>query len=311
MNAALHLAAKPLNVLVVAAHPDDAEIGMGGTIARLAHQGHRVLICDLTDGSPTPRGDRASRMIEAAAALDALQPPPAEASSGAPVGAVGPSQPIARVMLDLPNRTLMHSIEARHALAGVIRAHQARVVFVPHWEDAHPDHIAATRIAEDARFDAKLTKVQMPTPPAFAGFEPSRGLGPPIYPTWLFYYDISHLRRVMTPSFCMDITGYERAKQRSVKAYRSQFGPWDDGAVDSSSFSQGDPKRGRGEPLSGHEPPAGGPAADPGRLIASDFPERLLAYAAFYGSRIGVKYAEAFVTREPMGLSGLSELTGM
>lgn len=301
------LSAHPLNVLVVAAHPDDAEIGMGGTIARLAHQGHRVLICDLTDGSPTPRGDRASRIIEAAAALEALQPPPTEANSGSRIGAVGPSQPIARVMLDMPNRTLTHSIETRHALAGVIRAHQARVVFVPHWDDAHPDHIAATRIAEDARFDAKLTKVTMPVPPAYsAGTNP--GVGPPIYPTWLFYYDISHLRRVMAPSFCMDITGYERAKQQSVKAYRSQFGPWDDGAVDSSgAFAQGDPKRA----LTGHEAPAGGPAADPGRLIASDFPERLLAYAGFYGSRIGVKYAEAFVTKEPVGLSGLSELTGM
>lgn len=304
----MSLAAHPLNVLVVAAHPDDAEIGMGGTIARLAHQGHRVLICDLTDGSPTPRGDRASRLIEAAAALAALQPD--AHASGAPVGAVGPAQPIARVMLDLPNRTLTHSIAARHALAGVIRANQARVVFVPHWEDAHPDHIAATRIAEDARFDAKLTKIDMPTPPAYSsGTNP--GVGPPIYPTWLFYYDISHLRRVMTPSFCMDITGYERAKQRSVKAYRSQFGPWDDCAVDSSAFSQGDPKRGDAAHLTGHEPPAGGPAADPGRLIASDFPERLLAYAGFYGSRIGVKYAEAFVTKEPVGLSGLSELTGM
>lgn len=308
----MSFAAHPLNVLVVAAHPDDAEIGMGGTIARLADQGHRVLICDLTDGSPTPRGDRASRMVEAAAAMDALQP----VGRDAPVGAVGPAQPIARVMLDMPNRTLTHSIAARHALAGVIRAHQARVVFVPHWEDAHPDHIAATRIAEDARFDAKLTKIEMPVPPAFVGFDPSRGLGPPIYPTWLFYYDISHLRRVMTPSFCMDITGYERAKQRSVKAYRSQFGPWDDGAVDSSSgFANGDPKgQAAGAiagPLTGHEPPAGGPAADPGRLIASDFPERLLAYAGFYGSRIGVKYAEAFVTKEPVGLSGLSELTGM
>lgn len=310
----MRFAAHPLNILVVAAHPDDAEIGMGGTIARLAHQGHRVLICDLTDGSPTPRGDRASRLLEAAAALDALQPQSGEAQSGEPpVGAVGPAQPIARVLLNLPNRTLMHSIETRHALAGVIRSHQARVVFVPHWEDTHPDHIAATRIAEDARFDAKLTKVDMPAPPAYsAGATPP--LGPPIYPTWLFYYDISHLRRVMTPSFCIDITGYERAKQRSVKAYRSQFGPWDDGAADSSAFASGDPKAGHSQPsqpLTGHEPPAGGPAADPGRLIASDFPERLLAYAGFYGSRIGVKYAEAFVTKEPVGLSGLSELTGM
>ena len=57
-----------MNILVVAAHPDDAEIGMGGSIAMLAEQGHSVLIADLTDGSPTPRGDRATRLTEAAAA---------------------------------------------------------------------------------------------------------------------------------------------------------------------------------------------------------------------------------------------------
>ena len=61
------------NILVVGPHPDDQEIGMGGTIARLAHQGHNILLCDVTDGSPTPRGDRASRLVEARAALEHRQ----------------------------------------------------------------------------------------------------------------------------------------------------------------------------------------------------------------------------------------------
>ena len=62
------------NVLILGPHPDDQEIGMGGTAARLAEQGHDVLLLDMTDGSPTPRGDRASRLVEAADALRALQP---------------------------------------------------------------------------------------------------------------------------------------------------------------------------------------------------------------------------------------------
>jgi len=251
-----------LNVLVIAAHPDDAEIGMGGTIALLASQGCRVLICDLTDGSPTPRGDRASRLAEAQEALAALQP----RSGGAP---------IRRVLLDLPNRTLQHTIDARHKIAGVIRAHQAGVVFAPHWEDAHPDHLAATRIAEDARFDAKLTRMDMPAPP---GCGP---VGPPIYPKWFFYYDISHLRRIATPDFCMDITGFELQKQASVGAYRSQFGPWDDA-----------------------------PAPDPGRLVSTDLPRRLLASAQVYGATIGAGFAEPFFTREPLGLRGLAGILG-
>lgn len=258
-----------MNVLVVAPHPDDAEIGMGGTIARLAEQGHAVLIADLTDGCPTPRGDRPTRLREAAEALARLQPPAAGA-------------PVRRIMLDLKNREVTHTLDARHKIAGVIRAHQATIVFAPQWEDAHPDHVAATRIAEDARFDAKLTRVEMPVPPGFDR------IGPPIYPAWFFYYDVSHLRRVSRPDFCFDVTGAIDRKAAAVRAYRSQFGPFDD---PNAGFAAGDPK------------------ADPGRLVSTDFPERLRAYAAFWGSRIGVPFAEPFWTREPVGLRGLEALT--
>jgi bacillithiol biosynthesis deacetylase BshB1 len=255
-----------LKILVIGPHPDDQEIGMGGTISLLASQGHDVLIVDVTDGSPTPRGDRATRLREADAALKELSPP---------------DRPLRRVLLDLPNRRVEHTIASRHAVAGVIRAHQAEVVFAPHWEDAHPDHLAVTRIVEDARFDAKLTKVDMPTPPGFSS------IGPPIYPRWLFYYDVSHLRRVAIPSFCIDITGHEQRKRASVLAYRSQFGPWDDGEA---TFAAGDPK------------------ADASRLVSPDFPDRLLAYAAYFGSRIGVPFAEPFFTREPLGLKDLASI---
>ena len=198
------------NILIIAPHPDDAEIGMGGTIAALAEQGHNVLIADMTDGSPTPFGDRASRLVEAAAALRELAPSAVAEHRGGK---------LARIMLDLPNRTVTHSIEARHKVAGVIRAHQANVLFMPHPLDAHPDHIAVTRIAEAARFDAKLTKIDMPTPPGFST------IGPPIYPPWVFYYYCSHLRRVPDPHFLFDTTGFSDKKVRSVLAYQSQFGP--------------------------------------------------------------------------------------
>lgn len=198
------------NILIIAPHPDDAEIGMGGTIAALAEQGHNVLIADMTDGSPTPFGDRASRLVEAAAALRELAPSAQAQERGGK---------LARLMLDLPNRTVTHSIEARHKVAGVIRAHQANILFMPHPLDAHPDHIAVTRIAEDARFDAKLTKIEMPTPP---GYEK---IGPPIYPQWVFYYYCSHLRAIPDPHFLFDTTGFSDKKIRSVLAYQTQFAP--------------------------------------------------------------------------------------
>lgn len=162
---------------------------MGATIARLADQGHNVLLLDMTNGEPTPHGDPATRAREAADAAKILG--------------------VERRLLDLPNRFVEHTIENRHKVAGVIRQHQAQIVFVPYFEDAHPDHRATTRIVEDARFDAKLSKIDLP--------------GEPIYPTWLFYYYATHLRWVADPSFCMDATGYEQRKRDSIVAYHTQF----------------------------------------------------------------------------------------
>ncbi len=187
-----------MNILVVGPHPDDQELGMGGTIALLAAQGHDVLLLDVTDGCPTPRGDRPTRLAEAKNAAAVLSPE---------------GRPLRRLLLDLPNRRVMHSLETRYAIAGAIRAHQASVLVIPHPEDAHPDHMAVTRSAEDARFDAKLTSLNMP----------GDGGKPPLYPKWVIYYYCSHLRRVPDPTFIMDISGHEERKMQAIAAYKSQF----------------------------------------------------------------------------------------
>jgi N-acetylglucosamine malate deacetylase 1 len=285
-------------IIIFGPHPDDQEIGMGASIAKLAALGHEVLIVDVTDGSPTPRGDRASRMVEAQAALAALQPGPDALARGA--------KPINRVLLDLPNRMVEHTLNTRHIFAGAIRAHQASIVFTPWTEDAHPDHRAVTRSVEDARFDAKLTKIDMPTPRGFSE------IGPPIYPKWLFYYHVSHLRATITPNFLLDVTGYEQQKIASVRAYRSQFGPWDDAPAGTppvsggsgathASFSPGDPKS-KGGPMESIRD------SSRGRLVSVDLPERLLAYSAYMGSLIGVAHAEPFMTKEPIGIGDLAAL---
>ena len=178
-----------MNILVVGPHPDDQELGMGGTIARLAEQGHNVLLLDMTNGEPTPFGSPEVRAAEAAKAASILG--------------------VTRRTLTMPNRMVTHSIEARHAVAAEIRGHQAQIVFTPFFEDAHPDHVATTRIVEDARFDAKLSKINL--------------RGEPIYPKWLFYYYCTHLRHVANPSFLFDITGYEQRKHDAIVAYDSQF----------------------------------------------------------------------------------------
>jgi LmbE family N-acetylglucosaminyl deacetylase len=82
-------------------------------------------------------------------------------------------------------------------------------MFVPFPIDAHPDHIAVTRIAEDARFDAKLTRTQIP--------------GEPWYPKRIIYYYCTHLRMNFQPTFCIDISSTIDTKMRAVAAYESQM----------------------------------------------------------------------------------------
>lgn len=240
-------------ILVVGPHPDDQELGMGGAVAALAAQGHDVLLLDLTNGEPTPYGDPVTRAKEAQAAADILG--------------------VKRITLDLPNRFVEHSIEARHKVAGVIRAHQADIVFTPYPEDAHPDHRAVTRIVEDARFDAKLTKIDMPAP-SFSTASAERTavageIGPPIYPKWLFYYYATHLRWVADPNFLLDATGYMQRKIDSIRAYHTQF-----------------------------------VLPEKNRKVL----EWVESAATYFGSRIGTEAAEPFFTKEPVGLTTLDSL---
>jgi len=162
---------------------------MGGTIIRLAQQGHDVLLLDMTNGEPTPLGSPEQRQREWTAAAEIMG--------------------VKRKLLGLKNREVEHTLEARHAAAAVIREHQADVLFIPYEQDAHPDHRAVTRIIEDARFDAKLTKSDIP--------------GQPCYPKWVFYYYATHLRWVADPSFLLDISEQMDAKEAAVKAYETQF----------------------------------------------------------------------------------------
>ncbi|SRR6056297_563914 len=132
----------PLDVVAVGAHPDDVEVACGGTLAKLARQGYRVGIIDLTDGEPTPYGDSsADRIAEAQRAAEIL---------GVHV----------RVTLDLPNRRLMDSFEARVALAKQFRLHRPRIVigFGDATPTGSPDHWQSKLITDAAVFYSRLTK---------------------------------------------------------------------------------------------------------------------------------------------------------
>lgn len=179
-----------LDVLVIAPHPDDAELGMGGTIALMLAKGLAVGVLDLTDGEPTPRGSPEIRGRETAAATSVLRLS-------------------WRENLGLPNRRLRSTLAARGALAGVIRRVRPRWLFAPHWIDAHPDHVAATRLAEAARFWAKLTKCDLP--------------GEPWHPERIYHYACVHLRAVRRPAFVVDISTTHELKSQSLACYASQL----------------------------------------------------------------------------------------
>jgi bacillithiol biosynthesis deacetylase BshB1 len=179
-----------LDALVIAPHPDDAELGMGGTIALMLAKGLKVGVLDLTDGEPTPLGSPEIRARESAAATEIL---------GIPW----------RENLGLPNRRLRATLAARGKLAGVIRRTRPRWLFAPHWVDAHPDHTAATRLVEAARFWAKLTKCDLP--------------GDPWHPERIYHYACVHLKVVLKPAFVVDISSTWDVKRRSLACYASQF----------------------------------------------------------------------------------------
>lgn len=179
-----------LDYLVIAPHPDDAELGAGGAVLLLKAQGASVGILDLTSGEPTPHGSPEIRQAETEAATRLL----------------GIDW---RGNLQLPNRSLAADLESRGRLAGVIRQLQPRFLLAPYWEDAHPDHVAASALVDAARFWAKLTKTDLP--------------GAPCYPRRTFYYFSVHLRLHPRPSFVLDITPFIDTKMQAIACYHSQF----------------------------------------------------------------------------------------
>jgi len=179
-----------LDALVIAPHPDDAELGMAGTILKMRRQGRRVGILDLTDGEPTPHGSVELRAQETAAATAIL----------------GVDW---RGNLGLTNRKLEHTLEARAKLAGVLREQKPNWIFAPYWVDSHPDHVAAIELIEAARFWAKLTKSDL--------------AGTPHYPARIFHYNCVHLRVVDKPAFVVDISQEWEAKLAAIRCYESQF----------------------------------------------------------------------------------------
>lgn len=183
----------PLDILAIAAHPDDAELGCGGSLLLAAQKGQSVAIVDLTAGEMSSRGTVASRQAEAKNAAHIL----------------GITE---RRNLGLPDSKIgKDSDQSLSALIQLIRETRPRIVLAPYWEDRHPDHEATGRLVKEACFFAGVAKI---------------GVGEPYRPSRLFFYMLSY---PFNPAFVLDISDVWERKMEAIKAYQSQFASSENG----------------------------------------------------------------------------------
>ena len=182
----------PLDMLAIAAHPDDVEQTCGGTLLRTAETGHRTGILDLTAGDMGSRGTPALRIQESKAAAEHLQV-------------------VWRQNLRWPDARLENTISARMTLAGVIRRLRPRVVILPYWTGRHPDHYRASELGYEACFLAGLKRLEEDVPPH--------------RPFKILY---SSLYANVTPSFVVDISRQFDRRMASLLSYQSQYGDGED-----------------------------------------------------------------------------------
>lgn len=229
----------------ICAHPDDAELVMGGTLAKAAARGRRIVLVDLTRGEAGSRGTPETRAAEAAEAARIL----------------GVAQ---RESLGLPDARLTVDPDSKDRVVEAVRRLRPRVVILQHWQQRHPDHAAASRMIYDACFLAGLRNYR-------------RDLGAAFRPTKLVYSVTMTEAADVAPTFVVDVTDVWDAKMRAVAAFASQF-----------TAAPG----------------------DAGPLPLDRFREAIELSARRHGQRIGVRYGEGFVTREPLAVDEVGALSG-
>ena len=179
----------PVCAMVLAPHPDDAELSCGGTVMRLVEAGHRVAIVDMTRGEMGTVGTPETRAEECEAATRVL----------------GVHE---RRNLGLPDAFVRDDDDALRAVIGAIRDLRPEILFAPLDRDLHPDHEATGLVARRAFFHSGLAKV-MPE------------LGAPHRPQTLLHYPLHH---EVDPSLCVDISSVAARKLDAIRCYATQFG---------------------------------------------------------------------------------------
>jgi len=178
-----------MDLLVFGPHPDDAEIGLGGAIARHTAEGYTVGIIDLTAGELSSNGTPQGRRVEADAAAKVLGLACRE-NLGWPDGGIGNTPELVRSAVE------------------TIRRHRPLSIAIPHWHDRHPDHVRASDVLTSAAFASGLRRYA--------------AAGDPWRPEWVCYYFINDS---VEPSFVVDVSAHYEKKWSALGCYRSQFAP--------------------------------------------------------------------------------------
>src|SRR5579875_4232643 len=179
---------RPLDVLAIAAHPDDVEQTCGGTLIDAAERGYRTGVLDLTAGDMGSRGTPEIRIRESQAAARHLLL-------------------TWRQNLRWPDARLENTVSARMTLAGVIRRIRPRVVILPYWAGRHPDHYRACEIGYEACFLAGLRRLEEETAP---------------HRPFKILYSSQYAN--VTPSFVVDISRQFERRMEALLSYVSQYG---------------------------------------------------------------------------------------
>jgi bacillithiol biosynthesis deacetylase BshB1 len=181
-----------LDVLVFAAHPDDAELSMGGTIAKLTSNNLKVGMIDLTEGELGTRGSAETRQKEAFQAAIILK------------AAV-------RENLKIPDGGIKNCKENLLKIIMTIRRYRPKIIFAPYFNDRHPDHIDASRLVKRAMFSTGLAKIK-----TFDKEVPQEAYRP----QKLYYYMQTY---TFEPTFITDVTQCFETKMKAINSYSSQF----------------------------------------------------------------------------------------
>jgi len=181
-----------LDVLIFGAHPDDAELSMGGTIAKLTSHGLKVGLIDLTKGELGTRGTAETRQKEAFRSAIALKIS-------------------MRENLHIPDGEVTGSKENLIKIISKIRKNKPKIIFAPYMNDRHPDHVRTSELVKQAYFFSGVAKMKT--------FEKEK-LQATYRPKRIFYYMQTY---TFEPSFIVDISETFELKMKAVKAYATQF----------------------------------------------------------------------------------------